>query len=388
MKWFILFLLLGVFILGGFLLLKFPNLFGDRVEFLNVITSETVTDDTPSQYANVPDYTESSDVVSDKESTVKKQEFIEYKNKLSDIMNVFSLTDGDQFGRSVALRGDTMAIGAIGVNSYKGRVYLIMDNNSNEDFTDAVDSDIIMIDGGTPGISPDGGRFGSSVALGDGILVIGAESDNTGGYGRGAIYIIKDGGDDWSSIVADDVIKIDSNTSGLSLTNHEFFGTSVTLGSGVLAVGTDDVVYIIKDGGDDWSSIVADDIIKIDPNTVDLSIDKNNGFGTSVALGNGVLAIGAYLDSAGGIQRGAVYIIKDGGDTWSSIVADDVIKIDSNTMVYHLLMVTILVILFRLVAAFWQLVQILMILVVSIVVQYISSRTAETDGLQSLLAML
>ena len=64
------------------------------------------------------------------------------------------------------------------------------------------------------------------------------DSDNPGvGAGRGAVWLIKDGGDSWGSIVAEDVVKIDSGTTGLTLADGDHFGSAVSVGRGAAGCG-------------------------------------------------------------------------------------------------------------------------------------------------------
>ena len=114
-------------------------------------------------------------------------------------------------------------------------------------------------------------KFGTAVALGDGVLAVGVVGDDTNGESRGAVYIIADGGNNWADIVADDVTKLSDATDGISIENYAEFGTSVAFdyeddGSGLLAIGARHgqinkisygAVYLIGDGGDNWRTVAA-----------------------------------------------------------------------------------------------------------------------------------
>ena len=51
------------------------------------------------------------------------------------------------------------------------------------------------------------------------------------------VYVIDDGGDSWGSVASSDVLEIGDGTGGLSLTNADYFGYSVSLDDGLLSVG-------------------------------------------------------------------------------------------------------------------------------------------------------
>ena len=201
-------------------------------------------------------------------------------------------------------------------------------------------------------------NFGHSVAwLGDldgagpaaGVLAVGAQLDDTGGNGRGAVHLLflnADGSVRSTSRIAS------GTTNGPTLGNGDLFGTSVawlgdldgagTGAAGVLAVGAeaDDA------GGPDRGAVHllflnADGSVR---STREINSTTTNGptladsdrFGTSVAwLGDldgagstaGVLAVGVFRDDTGGNDRGAVHLFFLNADGSVSSTS----KIDSST---------------------------------------------------------
>ena len=270
-----------------------------------------------------------------------------YTEKLSDAMSALSFADADHFGWSIARDGVWLAVGAYGDNTGgtdRGVVYLIKDGDGDGRWDDATSSDVIEINGSTAGVTlADSDLFGSSVALGDGLLIVGAYQDDTGGVNRGAVYLIDDGGNDWADIVAGDVTKVDSNVAGITLANGDHFGRSVARDGLWLAVGANGdnslsytnsgQVHLIKDGDGDgrWDDATSNDVITIDDSTAGISLEDYDLFGISVALDDGLLAVGVRGDDTGGTDYGAVYLIDDGGNDWADIIAGDVIKIDNDT---------------------------------------------------------
>ena len=268
-----------------------------------------------------------------------------YREKLSDAMAALTLANRNNFGSAVARDGRRLVVGADGEGGAfirKGAVYLITDGDGDGDFSDATSDDVVKIDENTAGISlTNYNIFGVSVALSDGLLAVGASGDDTGGTQRGAVYLISDGGDGWASIESGDVIKIDSTTAGFtSLANNDGFGVSVALSDGLLAVGAsgDDTggtgrgaVYLIDDGGDGWTSIASGDVTKISDSTGGITLVNEVWFGTSVALDGGLLAVGAEGDSTGGTSRGAVYILDDKNDDGDYADTGENVKLSSDT---------------------------------------------------------
>lgn len=203
---------------------------------------------------------------------------------------------GDYFGTSLAINNDQIAIGAYGVDD-KGRssgaVYTYQLNGAAWSATGKVSDN--------EGAAND--RFGSSVAIDEQTLIVGASRDNK----AGSIVIFEKAGDDWKQslkIFASDGKAMDR------------FGNSISLDKNRLAVGADCVdgfmgaVYLFErnlGGSNNWGELA-----KIQAEDGDV----NDHFGKSISLSGEYLLIGSEGHEMG---MGATYLFrkdKDGENSW------------------------------------------------------------------------
>ena len=255
----------------------------------------------------------------------------------------------DTFGTSLALSGDTLAVGApledsiaVGANgsqtdnsaSASGAVYVFTRAGATwtqQAYLKASNTD-------------PGDTFGISVALYGDTLAVGATSEDSSATGvngtqtdgnapnSGAVYVFTRTGATW----AQQAYLKASNTQA-----NDSFGTSLALYGDTLAVGadaedskatgvngtqTDDTasgsgaVYVFARTGAAWSQQA---YLKAS------NTDASDAFGRSIALSRDTLAVGASLESSsatgiGGNQAdnsapgsGAVYVFTRAGTTWS-----------------------------------------------------------------------
>ncbi len=261
-----------------------------------------------------------------------------------------SNTDADdQFGASVALSGDSLAVGAFfedsnatGVNgdqagntaSDSGAAYVFRRNGSTwaqEAYLKASNTDAndqfgisVALSGDTVAV---GAPFENSNATG----VNGDQADNTAGF-SGAVYVFERAGTIWTQKA---YLKA-SNTDDIDL-----FGSSITLSVDTLAVGapfedsnatgvdgvqTDNTasecgaVYVFRRSPTTWSQ---EAYLKAS------NADAGDRFGNAIGLSGDVLAVGANTedsDAAGvggdqtnnsATQSGAAYVFRRTGDIWS-----------------------------------------------------------------------
>jgi hypothetical protein len=232
--------------------------------------------------------------------------------------------ENDQFGWSVSLSGDLLAVGAHvedsnarGINGDQtnnsangsGAVYIFRRSGSwaQEAYVKASN---------TRG----GDRFGESVSIAGDTMTVGApDEDNTtmgvgggeGDYGAansGAVYVFRRTNNIWAQ---EAYIKASDTAAG------DQFGYSVSIKGDVLAVGAlnegsaatgidgdqasedaarSGAVYVFRRSGSTW----AQDAYLKAPDT-----RAEDGFGSSVAVADGVLAVGAPGEDSAGVGPGA-----------------------------------------------------------------------------------
>jgi hypothetical protein len=138
-----------------------------------------------------------------------------------------------------------------------------------------------------------GDNFGHSVAVGNGRIVVGALQDDDNGSDSGSVYIFDLNGTQLAKITASD------GAAG------DFFGTSVAVGNGRIVVGA----YADDDNGDASGSAYIFDL----DGTQLAKITASDGavsdfFGTSVAIGNGRIVVCSPYDDDNGSSSGSAYI--------------------------------------------------------------------------------
>ena len=146
--------------------------------------------------------------------------------------------------------------------------------------------------------------FGSSVAVGNGRIVVGARVDDDNGSGSGSAYIFDLDGTQLAKIIASDGAANDR------------FSESVAVGNGRIVVGaqynnsSSGSAYIFDLDGTQLAKITASDGA------------AGDNFGTSVAVGNGRIVVGAF-DDDNGSNSGSAYIFDLDGTQLAKITASD-----------------------------------------------------------------
>ena len=215
---------------------------------------------------------------------------------------------GDNFGSSVAISGNTVIVGAWddddgGINSVSAYVFRRSGTTwSSEQKLTAADAD-------------GGDFFGSSVAIGDDVVIIGARGDEDGGVGSGSAYVFQRSGTAWSQeqkLVAPDGDR------------DRWFGNSVAISDDTFVIGTSSgSAYVFRHSG----TALSQEQKLTAPDTV-----AGENFGNSVAINGDTVVVGAWQEGDTGIgRRGAAYIFRRNGTTWSQeqkLIASDAASFD------------------------------------------------------------
>jgi hypothetical protein len=185
---------------------------------------------------------------------------------------------GDRFGNSVAANGAYVVVGA----RQQDRAFVF--NSSSFSVVSVLNS-----------IDANGISLGSSVAIDDGLVVVGAENDSLVGTSSGSAYVFDAAsGNQLHKLVPADGAELDQ------------FGYAVAIDNGVVAVGA----WNDDDNGNNSGSVYLFDavtgleITKLHPSDAQASAR----FGCSVAMDNGLLLVGAYLHAVSGLEDGSAYI--------------------------------------------------------------------------------
>jgi len=208
---------------------------------------------------------------------------------------------GDNFGSSLAIHGSTALIGAIADDDQgfdSGSAYLF-------DLTSGLQIAKLSPADGMPG-----DLFGSSAALDDTCIVIGARRDTSAGVQSGSAYVF----DTTTLLQTAKLIPADA-------VGSEDFGATLDLDQGTVilgAIGRDDngidsgACYLFDTGtGLQTAKLLPDDGAALD------------FFGWSVALHGNLIIVGARLDDDLGVNSGSAYLFDLAGSQLAKLQPSD-----------------------------------------------------------------
>ena len=239
--------------------------------------------------------------------------------------------DGDEFGISVAVDGDTVVVGARGNVSKTGAIY-VFTKPSDGDWTSTITEIKLTATGGAAD-----DLFGASVALyGESTIVVGALGDqnSVGGtdVSTGSAYVFTRNSEtgEWSQNA-----KLTASNAGAD----DLFGNSVAVDDDTIAVGaygkdgnslTDSgLVYVfVKSGGAAWATTTE---------TVQLRASDraaNDNFGRSVAVDTDTIVVGASGDQnmVGGteVSNGSAYVFTEPNNGWTNSGGTETAKLTAS----------------------------------------------------------
>ena len=210
---------------------------------------------------------------------------------------------GDEFGHSVAIDDDTVVVGAVDDDSLRGSAYVfVKPGGGSANLTET--AKLTASDGAA------NDYFGSSVAIDDDALVVGALADES--Y-QGSAYIFVTPGGGWAATT--ETAKLTASDGAA----WDTFGSSVAMSGGTVIVGAygDDScqgsAYVFVKPGGGWASGTETAKLTASDGAVD------DRFGGSVAISGGTAIVGAGLDNVGANDRqGSAYIFVKPGAGWAA----------------------------------------------------------------------
>ncbi|MFP7754683.1 FG-GAP repeat protein [Thermodesulfobacteriota bacterium B35] len=217
---------------------------------------------------------------------------------------------GDVFGKSVAIDGDIVVVGApehaTGSHLRQGVVYVFKKNVNWQDISQQAK---LTVNNGAYG-----DRLGSSVAIDNGVIVAGA----IGVAGQGAAYVFDSRGAEWHDMTQT------AKLSSLYGRIGDWFGYSVAISGDTVVVGAmmhtvsgnseqgTACVFVKPSGG--WTDMAEE--------TADLKASdgaENEHFGRSVAIWKDDIVVGADATGPGGRNfQGAVYVFHQPDTGWAN----------------------------------------------------------------------
>ncbi|PCI07876.1 hypothetical protein COB72_09410 [bacterium] len=191
----------------------------------------------------------------------------------------------DLFGSTIAIDNDIVAVGSPSDNDNghaSGSAY-IFDAQTGIQIVKLLPSDGSQLK-----------QFGKSIAIDNGIVAIG-DFSNDNGMNSGSVYL-------FDAVTGAQLFKLISEDGA----SNDNFGGAIAIDNGIVAIGTpwDD------DNGTDSGSVYLFDVSTGVELAKLLPSDgaANDWLGFSIAIDNGVVAVGAYKDDDNGQDSGSVYL--------------------------------------------------------------------------------
>ena len=213
----------------------------------------------------------------------------------------------DEYGGRVAMSGDTIAVGARQDNDHgddSGSVYVY--SRPPGGWSTATETLKLTASDGAAG-----DVFGGAVALSSDLLIVGAFNDDDRGADSGSAYLFVRSDISWTN--ATEVAKLNAGDGSAG----DRFGVAVAGDGDLVVIGADQTsnggpgtTYIFERFGTDWVQ------------TAKLSASDGRSqdrFGFAVAVRGDVIAVGAFLADASGLDSGAAYLFVRPSTGWTNM---------------------------------------------------------------------
>ncbi len=212
----------------------------------------------------------------------------------------FDSAKGDEFGRSAAVSGDVLIVGAPGDDDNgfaSGSAYIFRYDGA------AWNLQVKLV-------APDGkgGReFGRGVAISGDVALIGSTRDRPSGFRSGSVFVYRFDGADW---------RLETKLVPSDGRERQYFGNPIAISGNVAVVGVffDDVngrfsgsVYVFRYDGAEW----IEEAKLVPPDGA-----ADDFFGARIAVDGDTIAVGARGKGDLGDDSGAVYVYRYDDSEW------------------------------------------------------------------------
>lgn len=200
------------------------------------------------------------------------------------------------FGSSVLIEDNYLYIGAIWDNNYRGSVYIYHKSDNNWQFKLKLQSPFQL----------SSARFGASIAKLKDYLFIGAFRDTSYSLTKGTVYIFK---------IFEDNLVFHQRLVPQGGSQFADFGSSIAVNENYLIIGAPGETGIDSQRGAAYLYKLEDDYYNFQYKIQESDIHQNHLFGFSVCLINDYIFVGAPQADDAGKYSGAVYFYKIQNDS-------------------------------------------------------------------------
>jgi len=219
------------------------------------------------------------------------------------------LEDGDEFGYSVDIDGDTIVIGA--PMATPGAAFVFIKPSSGwKDTTET--AKLVASDGFAPE------KFGNSVSISNDVIAIGTPDATVGSSITGAVYVYEKPPSGWGNMTETAKLSSSNGKSG------DRFGYAVDISEEIIAVGryrnwNDSIVYVFEKPISGW-------IDMNETSKLTVSVPSNGDFGKPVCVSDNFIIVGASEENLdNGLGGGSVYIFNKPVSGWEDKNEDDIL---------------------------------------------------------------
>ncbi|MFA6402206.1 MAG: T9SS type A sorting domain-containing protein [Salinivirgaceae bacterium] len=208
------------------------------------------------------------------------------------------------FGYSLSIIGDTIFVGSPD-HKYRGAVYVFAKPDSGWSYLTET-AKIIEFN------SKYDNKFGTSIAISGDYLLSGAPCNVDKGDRSGAVFVFQSTENGWKEnyLLQKLLPPTYQNTTGF------YYGESVSIYKDYAVVGAENymnskgIAYVLHFNNNTWENIA---ILQASDG------EMNEYFGSSVYINDGVIAIGAYWHNGGAFHGGAVYVYEKPAGGWTNM---------------------------------------------------------------------